>query len=63
MITEGPKVASERAVKEKEFATVMDLQPQNSIYAAVTERLIKFPEEQKFSLLNVGPPKKDSLMQ
>jgi O-antigen ligase len=63
VITEGPKVASERAVKEKEFAAVMDLQPQRSIYAAVTERLIRFPEEQKFSLLSVGPPKKDSVMQ
>jgi hypothetical protein len=28
---------------------VMQLKPESSIYAVVTERYIKFPEEQKFS--------------
>ncbi|MEP6703234.1 MAG: O-antigen ligase family protein [Acidobacteriota bacterium] len=54
LITEGPKATSDRASTEEGFVPVMDLQPTPAIYSAVTERLIKFPEEQRFSMLPIG---------
>jgi tetratricopeptide (TPR) repeat protein len=45
MITEGPRAASDRAFRDKDYSEIMDLQPQASIYAVKTERDIRFPEE------------------
>ena len=59
VITEGPKIASDKAVREADYIAVMDLQPQNSIYAVVAERLIRFPEERRFSMFSVESQKKD----
>ena len=51
MITRGFQVASSREASEKEgLVPVMELQPANGVYAVLTERLIKFPEEQRFSM-------------
>jgi O-antigen ligase len=49
MITSGPKALSEMAARDRSYMNVMDLMPQGSIYAVVTERYIKFPEERRFS--------------
>jgi O-antigen ligase len=49
MIVGGPKSLGEMAARDAGYSTVMDLQPENSIYAVVTERLIMHPEEQKYS--------------
>ncbi len=53
-ISEGAKTTSDKAVFDKELMPVMDLQPSSAIYAVATERLIKFPEERRFSMLNIG---------
>lgn len=45
MITEGPRAASERAFRDKDYAEIMDLQPQAAIYAFKAERDIRYPEE------------------
>jgi O-antigen ligase len=50
MITSGPKALSEMAARDTSYMTVMELTPQGSIYAVVTERYIKFPEERRFSI-------------
>jgi Tfp pilus assembly protein PilF len=49
MINSGPKALSETAARDRSFMKVMELTPQGSIYAVVTERYIKFPEERRFS--------------
>lgn len=49
MITSGPKALSEMAARDRSYMKVMELTPQGSIYAVVTERYIKFPEERRFS--------------
>jgi Flp pilus assembly protein TadD len=49
MITAGPKALSEMAAVDRSLMKVMELTPENSIYAVVTERYIRFPEEQRFS--------------
>jgi O-antigen ligase/Flp pilus assembly protein TadD len=49
VIMSGPKALSEMAARDKSYMQVMQLKPESSIYAVVTERYIKFPEEQKFS--------------
>ena len=54
VITEGPQAASKLAINNDRYLTVMELQPQRAIYAVVTERLIRFPEERRFSMLPVG---------
>ena len=50
MITSGPKALSEMAARDTSYMKVMELTPQGSIYAVVTERYIKFPEERRFSI-------------
>ena len=54
-ITEGAKVTSDKAVFDKELLPVMDLQPGPAVYAVATGRLLEFPEERRFSMINVGP--------
>lgn len=49
LILSGPKALSDLAARDPGYSPVMQLQPQDSIYAVVTERLIKFPDEQRFS--------------
>jgi O-antigen ligase len=49
-ITRGPKALSEMAARDSAYMHVMELTPQGSIYAVITERFIRFPEEQRFSL-------------
>ena len=50
LISSGPKAVSELAARDPEYYPVMELKPQGSIYAVVTERFIRFPEEKRFSL-------------
>ena len=51
MITQGFRIASSnRAANGDDLASVMDLQPLNGIYAVLSERLIKHPEERRDSL-------------
>jgi hypothetical protein len=38
------------AARDSAYMHVMELTPQGSIYAVITERFIRFPEEQRFSL-------------
>ena len=54
VITEGPKTVSERAARDKQYLQVMQLTPTDAIYAAVTERYLKHPDEQRFSMLKVA---------
>jgi O-antigen ligase len=56
VIDSGPKTLSERAALDKSLMQIMELTPQSSIYAVVTERYIKFPEEQRFSVVKVLAP-------
>lgn len=50
LINSGAKNLSELAARDSaSYSQVMDLKPQSSIYAVVTERLIRYPEEQRFS--------------
>ncbi|HUR98781.1 MAG TPA: O-antigen ligase family protein [Pyrinomonadaceae bacterium] len=49
LIASGPKALSEIAARDKAYAPVMDLQPKSSLYAAITDRFIKHPDEQRFS--------------
>lgn len=53
VITSGPNKASALAVNLEDYNQVMELQPQTAIYAAVAERLIRYPEERRFSLLKL----------
>lgn len=53
LIEKGPKTASELAAVDTGYMHVMELHPQASIYAAVTERLLNHPEEQRFSALRM----------
>jgi Flp pilus assembly protein TadD len=50
VIVSGPKALSELAARDKSYMQVMQLKPESSIYAVVTERYIKFPDEQRFSI-------------
>ena len=51
MIDKGFRIASSKqAADEIGLVPVMDLQPEKGILAVLTERLIKFPDEQQFSL-------------
>ena len=50
IIVSGPKALSEMAARDDSYLQVMQLVPESSIYAVVTERYIKHPEEQRFSL-------------
>ncbi len=45
LITRGPRAASDLAFKQKDHAAIMDLRPAESIYAVVSERDIRFPDE------------------
>ena len=54
VITEGPKSVSELAARDKSYLQVMQLTPTDAIYAAVTERYLKHPDEQRFSMLKVA---------
>ncbi len=53
IINFGPKSVSELAARDKSYMQIMELTPESSIYAVVAERYIKYPEEQKFSLVRV----------
>ena len=50
VIEKGPKVTSELAATQSDYLQVMQLQPTSSMYAVVAERLIRHPEERKFSI-------------
>jgi tetratricopeptide (TPR) repeat protein len=52
-IDEGPKALSDMAARDKSYMHLMELNPQSSIYAVVTERYLKHPEEQRFSLVKL----------
>ena len=45
LIEYGPKKASELAFQDTSYKAVMDLEPYDCIYALITERDIRFPEE------------------
>jgi hypothetical protein len=53
MITTGPKAVSEMAARDDSYIHVMQLVPTNGVYAVVTERYIKHPDEQRFSMLKL----------
>jgi O-antigen ligase/Tfp pilus assembly protein PilF len=53
IINSGPKALSELSARDKSYMPVMQLTPQASIYAVVTERYIRFPDEQRFSMVKV----------
>ena len=54
VITLGPKRLSEMSGRDyKSYMHISELMPQSSLYAVVTERYIKFPEERRFSMLKV----------
>lgn len=67
MITQGFRIASSKEVADRDgLVSVMDLQPQSGIYAVLSERLIKYPEEQRFSLfraVNAKPAATDPSIQ
>lgn len=52
-IDAGPKALSEMAARDKSYMHLMELNPESSIYAVVTERYLKHPEEERFSLVKV----------
>ena len=45
LMNEGARQASLRAAQSEDFVTVMKLNPEAAIYAIITEREIKYPEE------------------
>jgi Flp pilus assembly protein TadD len=49
LIDSGPKALGEMAARDRRYSDVMGLSPRSAIYAVVTERLIRHPEEEKFS--------------
>jgi O-antigen ligase len=49
VIEKGPKAASDLAARDSDYVHVMQLTPSSSMYAVVAERLIRHPEERKFS--------------
>ena len=49
LIVSGPKAVSDMAARDSAYLPVMELRPESSIYAVVTERFIRFPEERRFS--------------
>ena len=53
IINSGPKALSELSARDNSYMPVMQLTPQASIYAVVTERYIRFPDEQRFSMVKV----------
>ena len=55
LINSGPKAVTEMAVRDPKYSPVMDLRPRSSIYAVVTERFIRYPEEQRFSASQLPP--------
>jgi O-antigen ligase/Tfp pilus assembly protein PilF len=54
MITAGPKSVSDAAARDKSYLQVMELQPKSAVYAITSERIVRFPEERRWSLLG-GP--------
>lgn len=54
MVTSGPKAVSDLAARDNSYLQVMELHPESSIYAVTTERYIRFPEEQRFSLIKIS---------
>jgi O-antigen ligase/Flp pilus assembly protein TadD len=50
IIVSGPKVLSEMAARDDSYMQVTQLSPESSVYAVVTERYIRHPDEQRFSL-------------
>jgi hypothetical protein len=61
MIEQGAKTTSELSGSDKNILPVMNLAPNPAIYAVQTERLIRFPEERKFSMLQVGGQREAAL--
>jgi uncharacterized protein HemY len=59
MITQGAKVTSDNSVHDQDILPVMDLVPAQAIYAVNIERLIRFPEERKFSMMRIGGGQQD----
>ena len=53
LIQSGPKALSEIAAKDDSYLQVSELHPESSLFAVVTERYIRFPDEQRFSLVKV----------
>ncbi len=49
LIDSGPMALTDMAARDTQYGFPMDLSPKSSIYAVVTERLIRHPEEQRFS--------------
>ena len=45
MITVSPDAAADHAVKSGDYAALMDLFPQEAMYAVKAEREIRFPAE------------------
>ncbi|MDI1242090.1 MAG: O-antigen ligase family protein [bacterium] len=51
LLTKGAVEVSSKAIDpNSEVVNVMDLAPESAIYAVMSERLVKHPEEQKFSM-------------
>ena len=59
MITQGAKVTSDNSVHDPDILPVMELTPATAIYAVNIERLIRFPEERKFSMMRIGGGQED----
>ncbi|HVF31278.1 MAG TPA: O-antigen ligase family protein [Pyrinomonadaceae bacterium] len=54
VLTSGPKELSEAAGRDyNSYLHISELLPQSSLYAVVTERYIRFPDEQRFSLFKI----------
>ena len=57
LMNSGPKILSDMSTRDlASYAAVMELKPQSSMYAVVTERLILHPEEQFFSFGKLPVP-------
>ena len=55
LMNSGPKALAELVARDSDaYSPVMELTPQSSIYAVVTERLIRHPDEQRFSFAKLS---------
>jgi O-antigen ligase len=55
LITQSPQAATDLALHREDYTPLMDLQPQNAMYAIKAEREIRHPEE-KFDFEHFGSP-------
>ena len=53
LIEKGPKELSGLGALNRDYIPIMELQPHTGIYAVVTERLIRHPEERQFSAIRL----------